>query len=459
MSDTRQAVVVIHGIGEQRPMDTLRRFVEAIMPDPPGGKPKFWSKPDPMSELFELRRLTTPQTRSIPPTDFYEYYWAFHAHGTRFMHVWAWARSLLFRRPTNVPKHLQPLWFTLWTLIVATLVFLATAAGARMLGSWNQFVTASYIVSGISTLVLGTISGFIINYLGDAARYLNPKPANIDMRRRIRADGVALLRKLHESGEYDRIVVVGHSLGSVIAYDVLRHLWPRYNTAHGEPATIHQTEIYALDTIAPLIAAKSTAERLQEFRNKQVAVWREQRGLGNPWLITDLVTLGCPLAHAALLLAETDAELRDRQEERELPTCPPILDDDSASYDFTYETRTGAKRTQRVLHHGAVFGETRWTNIYFAAWMGFFGDLVGGPLRGVFGFGIKDVAVSSAEWKGLLQHTPISHTHYWNVRTVSAAGSNATPWALDAVRDSLGLESRALVKGITRERAAYGTSD
>jgi hypothetical protein len=28
----RQAVVVIHGIGEQRPMDTVRGFVKAVVP-------------------------------------------------------------------------------------------------------------------------------------------------------------------------------------------------------------------------------------------------------------------------------------------------------------------------------------------------------------------------------------------------------------------------------------------
>jgi hypothetical protein len=28
---SKQAVVVIHGIGEQRPMSTLRNFVEAVM--------------------------------------------------------------------------------------------------------------------------------------------------------------------------------------------------------------------------------------------------------------------------------------------------------------------------------------------------------------------------------------------------------------------------------------------
>jgi hypothetical protein len=167
-----------------------------------------------------------------------------------------------------------------------------------------------------------------------------------------------------------------------------------------------------------------------------------------------LLTLGCPLAHAVLLLASTDADLKDRQDERELPTCPPVLDHDSASYDLAYETKAGEKRTQRVLHHGAVFGETRWTNLYFPAWMGFFGDLVGGPLGEVFGCGIKDVAVSSAEWRGLLQRTPVSHNHYWDVRTVGAAATKGSqPWALDAIRQSLDLESGKLLKGVDANAA------
>jgi len=84
----KQAVVVIHGIGEQKPMDTVRGFVDAVMPLPSNpNKPKFWSKPDPMSELFELRKLTAPQSRTVPPTDFYEYYWAYQSRGTRFVHV------------------------------------------------------------------------------------------------------------------------------------------------------------------------------------------------------------------------------------------------------------------------------------------------------------------------------------------------------------------------------------
>jgi surfactin synthase thioesterase subunit len=50
--------------------------------------------------------------------------------------------------------------------------------------------------------------------------------------------GVALLRNLHEQRDergdevkyrYGRVILVGHSLGSVIAYDILRHYWVEVN--------------------------------------------------------------------------------------------------------------------------------------------------------------------------------------------------------------------------------------
>jgi hypothetical protein len=60
----RQAVVVIHGIGEQRPMDAVRGFVKAGMPPKNPDKPRFWSKPDPMSEIFVAGTEASPDRRA-----------------------------------------------------------------------------------------------------------------------------------------------------------------------------------------------------------------------------------------------------------------------------------------------------------------------------------------------------------------------------------------------------------
>ena len=66
---SKQAVLLIHGIGEQRPMDTLRGFVRTMwMTDAsvqhPHAKPGVFSKPDDVSGNYELRRLTTTQDRN-----------------------------------------------------------------------------------------------------------------------------------------------------------------------------------------------------------------------------------------------------------------------------------------------------------------------------------------------------------------------------------------------------------
>ena len=71
----------------------------------------------------------------------------------------------------------------------------------------------------IGVLLLLLLQAFVLYWVGDAARYLSPSPSNIALRQQIRAEGLRLLRHLHRSREYARIVIVGHSLGSVIGYD------------------------------------------------------------------------------------------------------------------------------------------------------------------------------------------------------------------------------------------------
>ena len=72
--DPKIAVVVIHGMGEQKPMQTLRSFVESawqrdkdlfrgLTPKVDHSPWDVWSKPDHMSGSAELRRITTARAR------------------------------------------------------------------------------------------------------------------------------------------------------------------------------------------------------------------------------------------------------------------------------------------------------------------------------------------------------------------------------------------------------------
>lgn len=73
----RQAVVIIHGIGEQRPLGTLKSFVRSFRPER-----TFYSKPERLTASFEARRMklrkltkeeeTKDETENWIETDFTE---------------------------------------------------------------------------------------------------------------------------------------------------------------------------------------------------------------------------------------------------------------------------------------------------------------------------------------------------------------------------------------------------
>ncbi len=83
---------------------------------------------------------------------------------------------------------------------------------------------AALIIIGIYLIIN---AAFLQPYLGDAARYFRNSPANVAVRRAIRKEAVDTLDQLHRSRLYDRIMVVAHSLGTVVAYDMLRAYYSR----------------------------------------------------------------------------------------------------------------------------------------------------------------------------------------------------------------------------------------
>lgn len=403
----KQAVLLIHGIGEQRPMDTLRGFVDAVWTTDsnvrgPHAGSESWSKPDNVSRSFELRRLTTRRNTAEIRTDFFEFYWAHLMHGTTYGHLLAWARSLLLRRPGTVPRPLRGVYWLLWAalgLALALAIYSAVSAGsedAMRVPAW---------LSGLLSIAILPAMGAVLNgVVGDAARYLHVAPANIQRRHEVRQAGVDLLAELHNRN-YDRIIVVGHSLGSVIGYDILYHAWASLHDVHDEFAT----KLFALQDLERHTIERLPSDSLESFRIGQRAFVEELRQNGNPWRVTDFVTIGSPLAHASLLLANGADDLAAKQRARELPTCPPQLETSTKNGQkmsrFSFEH---GKSPFRVAHHAAVFAATRWTNIYFPCRFVLWGDVIGGPLAPWFGDRIQDVSVETSLRRGLL-----SHTLYW----------------------------------------------
>lgn len=417
----RQAVVVIHGIGNQRPLSTVKALTHALDPEK-----ERWSKPDQFSQSYELLRFQLERTRDRPRTDFFELYWADKVPGTKLGHTLAWARSILLRRPSQVGPRLRPLLYLLYLLVAAvivTLVLLALALGVTGLRDRFDVATGlaqAAIVGALVVLFMTVVNGFLISTLGDAARYLQAKPGNISVRQSIRQAGVDLLDRLHNDGSYHRIVVMGHSLGSVIAYDIVRLYWAQVYRRHDAPDRPQQEKLaeyaQALETSAGQVVD------VRAHQGQQRELWSEYRRLGLPWLITDLVTVGSPLSHADTLQAGSPEDLQTLIQELELPSCPPPLSSDGSSDRLTFRETYLADagiRSLKALVSAAPFAVTRWTNIYAPTRALVLGDPIGGPVSPLFGQGVFDRPVMVPSW--WRRWTPLAHSSYWRLRQTSSA--------------------------------------
>jgi hypothetical protein len=133
-----------------------------------------------------------------------------------------------------------------WTIFSAVMVVLrfgqwvngAIADGwATSLAGWKDALmdgadTPFYLVFLACAVVLCTaVRWFYIQYFGDVAAYLASHTVNKfhEVRGQIKAVGLETARAVYgarsrrnaDVPEYDRVLVVGHSLGSVVAYDTL----------------------------------------------------------------------------------------------------------------------------------------------------------------------------------------------------------------------------------------------
>lgn len=412
----KQAVVIIHGIGEQKPMQTLRGFVEAVWTQDksihhPHGSSEVWSKPDDVSDSFELRRLTTGRNKNGTRTDFFEFYWAHLMHGTTLTHVFGWARFLLWRKPTDVPPALRGIY---WLIIISLALALLFVVNGMLSEGDRLFEIPAWVSFAVSALIVPSAGQIIRSVVGDAARYLYPAPPNIQRRHEIRHAGVELLRDLHKRG-YDRIVLVGHSLGTVIGYDILKYYWAEVHRSIDPKKRLSYSALKDLEKITAANKAK-----IDEIQTAQAACFDELVANGHHWRVSDFVTLGSPLTHADILLADNEADREEKQEARELPTCLPTLETakgGSTAFSFSYTTsweENGTPKSKKITvpHHAAAFAPTRWTNLYFPPAAVIKGDIISGPLRHVFGTGIRDVPVHTEQRSGYL-----THTLYWSARS------------------------------------------
>lgn len=513
----RTAVLIVHGIGSQRPLDTLRGVVAATWSTDravAGPEPKNWITFKSTADDVDLPVVTTgnvsdpsgPPHNSNRQIEFHEFYWAHVMAETRLFAVLVWLFEFVRKGPAGLLPALQRLWWAaapFLILVIYSAVLLCLDAAFALLGlpgddpiGWPTGVTAAivaavmfwrgvliliaisaaftaaaylfrgegslkqsligqlndppsmYVAIGVLIAFAAAATFFLTSVLGDAARYYRNSPSNIRVRREIRKIGADLLAQLHQ-GRHDRIIVVAHSLGSVIAYDILRAYWAAACRKFGNVADIPEvaiqddflrdkaTDPIGKDTFAVSAMTPGERKKWRSGGRQLVNILNARRPRGEKlpiWLVTDFVTIGSPLAHARYLNA-TGNSARARRDyftqrlvDREVPQCPAVYSDKDGTLTFT---PTGQDRANvRLLHNAALFGLTRWTNLFFPSRV-FNGDFIGGPLQGVLGQGMKDVPLATKGRK-------LSwHTWYWRW-----TGGDAPPRYLEELRAALNLLDR-----------------
>ena len=514
----RQAVIIVHGMGEQKPLETLRGFVEAVWgarptPQPKPGHDDVWLVPDSRSGLTELARITTRRSNGVR-TDFFELYWSDLLVGNTLAQIRAWVVGLLLRWPHQVPRESFLLWIALWA-IVAVVVALAafvglsnateslwkvlreaeplrnrwTAAASAVLtallylllwcrlggnlrnwqkpdevflGIWSTvtprdasmnvavsrafallippavgalaylwfpwavlWVVKTWLLI-VATAIAYMLAAWVVPVFGDVARYVRTSPDAVSARAAIRDRGVKLLRALHgpmkeptvkgydpgDESPYERIVVVGHSLGSIIAYDMLRLFWEERGPTRNNPASTPALKaLRALDGYCRNASPAPGRFDIGKFRKLQGEVSAALAEETNGWRVSDFVTLGSPLTHAEFLVSRDRSAFEERKAERMFPTCPPMMEPGKLP-SFLYSNLT-------LAHHAAMFAAMRWTNIYDPGQLLFLGDFISGPCAPNFGPGVLDVRMKMTG-RGLLGRV-VTHTHYWNQEAAGSA--------------------------------------
>lgn len=454
-----QAVVVIHGMGEQRPMSTLRSLVDVVWnsdlsltdpaptkrtTDPQTGREinRSWIVPDDRAGSHELRRITTVADVNGRRTDFYEFYWADLLQGNVFAHLLAWIRGLLLRRWSTVPADARPFYLALWIVLILSVL---PAAALWLMGIFgaDRWIFPATVWTAFAALVGLTITTVVLPVYGDVATYVLTEPGTVGKRAAVRARGTQLLERLMEDESYDRIVVVGHSLGSIIAYDLLQILWVKYGPSHRNPRPEPEVTA-ALRAIDPFVSPAVVAvgqdptlpeEQLPAFRTAQWRLYEALRTAPDktlPWKISDFVTLGSPLTHAEFLVALDAGKWRRGVEERVYSVCPPIAES---------ERRATIVYKDHHAHHAAVFAATRWTNVCDLGNYWSSGDPFSGRMTGNFYGGTKEMRVR-LRWKLLGFRTRLmTHTHYWSA---DAEGEEIGPDDRPTGRDHIAVVREAI---------------
>lgn len=248
--------LVIHGIGEQVPFESLDSFTRGLLKhlNPQNQPDRFQVAHQIIERQTENQSAWTESFVRISSTDeqawsidIHEYYWAYLTENLITVpQVWQWLEQTLagtrhfYQNHETLDQELQDQcqlpsgnllgssstthsWYRLsrviWHLrVLYPLIRLALFLTPQW-PYWQPFQILRNWLERRATRV-------VVGYVGDLAIYtsMDQKSRYFQIRQQIIKGAQELLESILQDEQNDYVVVAGHSLGSVIAYDVLNRL-------------------------------------------------------------------------------------------------------------------------------------------------------------------------------------------------------------------------------------------
>ncbi len=234
----KTAFLVIHGIGEQNPFETLDSFSRGMI-DYLKSQAIAFCPEHRLTEQSngENSSWTESYVRLKPRNgddfiDIHEYYWAYLTEEQISVpEVWEWVKKTLqgTRKFYNENEELRRMYekngkvsFKLES-VLRWLRWMYPLLNALIC---SLFPIIPPLARGIEKWVKEWGSYIIKGYIGDIAIYttMDAKSRFFKLRCQILAHCQTILESIIADPQYDQIIIAGHSLGSVISYDTLNRL-------------------------------------------------------------------------------------------------------------------------------------------------------------------------------------------------------------------------------------------
>jgi hypothetical protein len=186
---------------------------------------------------------------------------------------------------------------TILVLALTLLMFAAAFVAAFWLSdrAWPTGAIVPHVRAALAwpcvVLAAALVRWFLIEYLGDVVAYVEPQALDkfYELRRQIKDSVGTTARIVYGMQEYEDILVVGHSLGSVVAYDVLNRLLIEEPIGPRRLSVRARTKLLLtfgspLDKTAFLFGAQGTGTEAREALAASVQPLISDQNARPPWI-------------------------------------------------------------------------------------------------------------------------------------------------------------------------------